>query len=420
MNGPILRRPSALVHAVWICVLLAILALLAGATLVQVDKVVRAEGQVRTEEHSAHVVSPVSGRIQAVHVDEGDAVRKGDRLLTIEPDANGLSIHQARLNMVRFASEYEAYSGAPALLQAKTDAEALAYRIVRNGAAAELRAAQARRTTVEKELAESQSRVEVEGAALGRQQALEPIVVERLERHTELVRNGFQSPVSLLSMTQEAIDAREQVAIARRRLARAREEVKLREAALVAASTDLDRLKMQRTAEAYSHFQQAEADVMRLTDLSRNSAIDSPVDGVIEHLSEQVAGNAVRAGERLMSVVPTETRLELQLRVRNEDYPFVKPGQEVNVKFDAYPFTIYGSRPAVVIRVLREVLPSESGLSDYVAIAQLQAPPPEQPSMVIRRGMKLIADIEVGHQRPIDIWLDPFLRFGNEAFRESR
>jgi hypothetical protein len=40
--------------------------------------------------------------------------------------------------------------------------------------------------------------------------------------------------------------------------------------------------------------------------------------------------------------------------------------------------------------------------------------------MVIRRGMKLLADIEVGKQRPIDIWLDPFMRFASEAFRESR
>lgn len=106
--------------------------------------------------------------------------------------------------------------------------------------------------------------------------------------------------------------------------------------------------------------------------------------------------------------------------MRNEDYPFVKPGQAIDVKFEAYPFTIYGSRPAVVVRVLREVLPGDERLADYVAIARLTPASDDLQALDIRHGMKLIADIEVGKQRPIDIWLDPFLRFGNEAFRERR
>lgn len=121
-----------------------------------------------------------------------------------------------------------------------------------------------------------------------------------------------------------------------------------------------------------------------------------------------------------MSVVPFRTPLELQLRVRNEDYPFIKPGHSIDVKFEAYPFTIYGSRRAVVVRVLREVLPGDERRADYIAIARLQPTLDAVQALDIRHGMKLTADIEVGKQRPIDIWLDPFIRFGSEVFRERR
>lgn len=420
MTNPILERPSRLMHATWISALLAILAAIACASAVEVEKVVRAEGQVRAEEQSAHILAPLSGRIQSVQVSEGDSVRTGARLMTIEPDANGLSIQQARLNRVRFASAYEAYSGLRLPLELQSDAERNAQRIVRGSVEAELLATEAHLGAVAMELAESRAQVDVETAALRRQEALEPVVRERMERHADLVRSGFQSPVSLLAMKQDAIDAREQIAIARRRVARAGEEVKRRDAALAAARTDLARIKAQRAAEAYTQFLQAEAEFQRSTELSRNSAIESPVDGVVEHVSDQVAGNAVRAGERLMSVVPTGTRLELQLRVRNEDYPFIEPGQWVDVKFEAYPFTIYGSRAAVIVRVMREALSGETGLASYVVIAQLQPRRSGDAALNIRHGMKLMADIEVGKQRPIDIWLDPFIRFGSEAFRERR
>ncbi|WP_322469031.1 HlyD family efflux transporter periplasmic adaptor subunit [Hydrogenophaga sp. SNF1] len=396
------------------------MASIACATAIEVEKVVRAEGQVRSVAQSAHIVAPLAGRIQSVQVSEGDFVHQGDRLMTIEPDANGLSVHQARLNMIRHASAYGAYSGLSVPVEPLDSAEIETQRIVRRAVEAELLAANARLETVKGELMESLAQEDVEAATLRRREALQPIARERLERHAELVRKGFQSHVSLLAMQQDAVDAGEQVLIARKRLAHAKEDVGLHRAALSAARMEVDRIRRQKAAETHAQFLQASAEFQRLTDLSRNSAIESPADGVIEHVSEQVAGNAVRAGERLMSVVPVRTPLELQLRVRNEDYPFVKPGQAIDVKFEAYPFTIYGSRPAVVVRVLREVLPGDERLADYVAIARLTPASDDLQALDIRHGMKLIADIEVGKQRPIDIWLDPFLRFGNEAFRERR
>lgn len=420
MTGPILTRPSHLTHAAWILPLLALLALIFAAAIVEVEQMVRADGQVRTEEPSAQIVAPMAGRILQVHVREGDAVTKGARLLTLEPDVNGLSLREARLQMVRYEASYAAYAEVPSALTMRDDAEVTAQRIIRRSVEAELLAAQAQLRPVAKQLAESQAQVDIEAAALRRQEALEPLVRNRVERMAELARSGFQSPMSLLSAQQELVDAREQTLIASKRLKRASEEVRRHDATLAAARMDLARLKAQKAADAHIQWLQAQAVLERLTDLSRNSAIDSPADGVIEYVSQQIAGNAVSAGERLMAVVPASAQLALQLRIRNEDYPFIKPGQLVDVKFEAYPFTIYGSRLAVIVRVLREVSPQDTAQASYTAIARLLPDSTNQTALDIRHGMKFRGDIEVGRQRPIDIWLAPFIRFGHEVFREGR
>lgn len=420
MTGPILTRPSHLTHAAWILPLLAIFALILAAVIVEVEQVVRADGQVRTEEPSAQIVAPMAGRILQVHVREGDAVSKGARLLTLEPDVNGLSLRESRLQIVRYEAAYAAYAEVPSALKVSDPAEVTAQRIIRRSIEAELLAAQAQLRTVEEQLAESQAQVDIEVAALRRQEALEPLVRDRMERLSELARSGFQSPMSLLSAQQDLVDAREQTLIARKRLKRASEEVRRRGTALTAARMDLARLKVQKAADAHIQWLQAQAILDRLSDLSRNSAIDSPADGVIEYVSQQISGNAVRAGERLMTVVPVKAAMALQLRIRNEDYPFVKPGQLVDVKFDAYPFTIYGSRRAVITRVLREVSLEDASQANYTAIARLQPDFADKPALNVRHGMKLRGDIEVGRRRPIDIWLAPFVRFGHEVFREGR
>lgn len=420
MTAPHVQRPTVLLHACWVSALLLLLAAVTLASVVEVEKVVRSDGEVRARAPGAPIVSSLSGRILHVHVHEGDEVRKGDPLLTIEPDANGLSLQEARINVMRWTASHAAYTGQPLPVGDPADPAFSVQTIIHRGAQSELQAAQAHLIAVAEQLAESLAQVDVEAATLHRQRALEPFVRERLQRHAELVRSGFQSPMSLLTMKQDLVDAEQQAGIAAKRLALAGEAVKRSKAAVRAAQHDLDRLRAQRAAEAYAQMLQAKAALQRLTELSGRSVIVSPVDGVIEHVVRQVAGNAIRSDERLMSVVPESTPMELQLRIRNEDYPFVKAGQAVHVKFEAYPFTIYGSRRAEVVRVLREARGSEAHLSSFVAIAKLHPSPGDVVALDIRPGMAFRADIEVGRQRPIDTWLAPFIRFGHEALRDRR
>ena len=416
-------RPAWLLHAIWVTSLAAMAAVVVGAIMLPIEKVVRSAGQVRTVDPVSPIVAPVSGRIRSMHVVDGQIIARGQPLVTIEPDVNGLSIAQAAARRFRAAAELAAYTGQtfPELSEASLDLsnEALA---ISKRVTADRDAMQAEALAFERQWEEAAANLAVECSALERLEALEPAMLERLRSGEQLVKDGFQSPIAVLAIRQEAIDASRQISIAEARVERASKEMVRRHAAWKAQRAEASRLEAQRAAAARSELQEARFDLEKLTDLSEISIVRSPVSGAVEQVSDQLAGNAVRAGERLLSVIPDASRFELSLLVRNEDFPFVRVGQAVEVKFDAFPYTVYGTRKAVVKATSNDVLISEPRGAHYRVIASIDfgALAFGEAAVPLKPGMKVSADIAVGLQRPIDIWLDPFLRFQMEALREVR
>jgi hemolysin D len=64
-------------------------------------------------------------------------------------------------------------------------------------------------------------------------------------------------------------------------------------------------------------------------------------------------GGVVKPGDTILNVVPLSATLEVEAQVLNKDIGIVLPGQRVTVKFDAFPFTRYGTIDGEVIDVSR-------------------------------------------------------------------
>ncbi|MDF3834646.1 HlyD family efflux transporter periplasmic adaptor subunit [Cupriavidus basilensis] len=414
-------RPSLLPHFAWICLLTALAALLAGGFALRIEKIVRSEGYVKTIDPISHVVAPITGRIRSLHVVEGQVIAKDEILLTIDPDANGLSIAQAKVRHMRAAAEYAAYSGKRAIAMHVSDEEALAVDAIHRRIAAERKALQAQASELERQLEEATASLEVERATLRRLQSLEPTIVARFRLNEQLVKEGFLAPITLLSLKQETIDASQQIKISEAKAERATREVQRRRASLLAHSADVLRIESGRTTESHAEMIQAKLELDKLTALSAVTVVRAPIGGIVEQLSDKLWSNSIRNGERLFSIVPTSSSFEIALLVRNEDFPFVRVGQPVDVKFDAFPYTIYGSKKATVKATSRNTLASESDASSYKILVGLDFASFQLGStnIPLKSGMKVSGDIGVGLQRPIDIWLEPFFRLALEALRDS-
>ena len=87
----------------------------------------------------------------------------------------------------------------------------------------------------------------------------------------------------------------------------------------------------------------------------------APRDGVVASLRVEV-GDAVQATDPLLDIVPEDSSLLAELIVGSNSIGFLRPGQEVRVYLDAFPYEQYGSQTGRIVEIGRTALgPFESG-----------------------------------------------------------
>lgn len=90
-------------------------------------------------------------------------------------------------------------------------------------------------------------------------------------------------------------------------------------------------------------------------------AVTAPVDGVV---SSQLVkhGQAVQAGQSLLSVLPGDEGLEAELLVPSRAIGFIEPGDRVLLRYQAFPYQKFGHHEGQVTRISRSALsPVELG-----------------------------------------------------------
>jgi len=70
--------------------------------------------------------------------------------------------------------------------------------------------------------------------------------------------------------------------------------------------------------------------------------IRSPMDAIVKNILITTKGARVRPGDIIMELVPFGDKLIIEAKLPTTDVSFVKKGQKVAVKLDAYDYSIYG------------------------------------------------------------------------------
>lgn len=101
-------------------------------------------------------------------------------------------------------------------------------------------------------------------------------------------------------------------------------------------------------------------------------AVAAPVEGIV---ATQIvkSGQAVVAGQPLLSVLPGDGRLEAELLVPSRAIGFIEPGDTVLLRYQAYPYQKFGHHQGKVARISRSAL-SSSELHSLVGNAQAGEP----------------------------------------------
>ncbi|MXV43594.1 HlyD family type I secretion periplasmic adaptor subunit [Saccharibacter sp. 17.LH.SD] len=94
----------------------------------------------------------------------------------------------------------------------------------------------------------------------------------------------------------------------------------------------------------------------------------APADGIVLTQAAVSVGAVVEPQVRVMTMVPTDSGLEMEAILRAQDAGFVKMGDRALVKFAAFPYDLYGGAKATV-----KVISADTFLPDEAASSNIRA-----------------------------------------------
>lgn len=302
----------------------AILALLFGANY---TRTARLTGWLVPQQGVVRVLAPRQGIVTALHVAEGDVVRKGDALATLSDETQSRSLGDVQAEVAR------QMSGRRDSLLAEREQQQRLF-------------AQQQRA-----LAERHAAMGDEARQLEREVELLKARVEIARRneamHREQFRQGYIAEMRLQLIESETLEQVVRLGALERSLMTAR-----RERAVVA--TELAGLPLKQDKElalldrSLAQLGQERVEV----EARREIVVPAPGDGTVTAI-QAVVGAAAGNTLPLMSIVPRDNKLDAHLYGPSRAVGFVRPGQRVLLRYQAFPYQRFGHHMGVVGSVSR-------------------------------------------------------------------
>jgi hemolysin D len=400
---------------------------LAWACLGSIDVVAVAPGRIIPDGRIKTVQAPDQGVVRAVFVRDGQVVAEGEPLIELDATLSEAELEQAReallvaqIDRARAKALLDYADGRRRPFEPPEGVDEAVIETQRSIVAARIDEQEAAVAGLVAEQRQRRSDTAMVAADLTRLEQQLPLAEEQLRSFQALEARGFAARLRVAEVEERTIGIRQDLVIRREELSRAR-------AAEAGARQRLEAARSTFRREALDAFNEADA-TARLraqeyaiaSERNRRMVLTAPAAGVVQQLQVTTIGAVVRPADPLLVIVPEGTRLVVEVNVLNRDAGFVREGQEVRVKLEAFPFTRYGvvegrltflSRDAIEDENLGLVFPARVELSQQTISVGGQR-------RLLTAGMAVTAEIKTGRRRIIEFLLSPIARRVEEAGRE--
>jgi adhesin transport system membrane fusion protein len=315
-------KPPHRSRATLLVFMVSMVALVLWASVGKIDQVTRAQGQVIAAERTQIIQSPDGGVLTQLHVKEGDLVKAGQLLATMQKERAQAAVSDTR-------------------------AKVAALRITLARLQAEI---------FEKPLRFDPSLL---------------TYTDYIQNQTELYnkrQRAFKDEIAALS---KILSLAEDELRINRQLQASGDVSRAEILRLERASADI---AAQLTGKRNKYFQDAQAEMTKTqeelstqveqlndrTTLLEHTELVAPVDGVVNNIKINTLGGVVRQGDTVMELLPSGDNLIVETKVLPPDIGFVKIGQTASVKLDAYDYSIFGGMQGKVHYISPDVLTEET------------------------------------------------------------
>jgi hemolysin D len=404
-------------------------------TFGEIDVVASAPGKLIPADNVKLVQPAEAGIVRAIMVRDGQYVRKGQPLVALDPTVStaeaaqaSKALRTAELDAARARAILSALDGHGLAFRAPEGTPATLADTQRQLAAAELGDIQSGIAAYEADRrSAAAARSEARNQAVKLDETL-PLLDEQLSANEQLLAKGYVSKLKVIEMRRQRMAAARDRDISLDTASKA-------EAQMARAGSSAAQSRAQARARILDQLSKAEAegDLRReeLTKATQRSSLQklrSPVDGTVAQLAVHTIGGVVEPAKPIMVIVPKGGALVAEVKLANRDMGFVKVGQPVAVKLEAFPFTRYGAVPghvewmsadAVEDEKAAAVKPADQGLVFTLRVSLDRLSIPSNGSRVpLSSGMSVTADIRTGKRTIMSYLLSPIDEARFQAARE--
>ncbi len=402
------------------------------AATTEISGAVIATGTVVVDSRVKKVQSSNAGIVARINVREGDRVKSGDVLLSldetvtranlaiVEKGLDELNVRVARLEAERDGSP--AIDFALALASGSPQAE-LARLTAGEQSLFELRlqARDGQKAQLRKRL--SQLADEISG--LGEQQGAKRQEMELIKAELEDVRSLWQQKLVALEritgLEREAVRLKGEHGQLTSAIAQAQGRV---------AETELQiiQIDQQMRSEVAAELRDAQAKIAELAerkvaarDALKHIDIRSPQDGIVHELAVHTVGGVVTAAEPLMLIVPIADDLTIETRIQPQDVDQVTTGQGATLRLSAFNQQTTPELNGVVKQISPDlVVDQRSGQGFYTARVNIPASEVSKlRGIVLTPGMPVEVFLPTGDRTMLSYLVKPMMDQIERAFREG-
>ena len=429
---------SPTLHVTILFTISAFIAVLLMSFIFKVEVVSRGQGRVVPTSRVQVVQPEFSGRIAAIHVQNGMSVKKGDVLIDFDPTEAKVELNKIQAEMDRLAIEavrldtlvnasggdVRAFDFLSITLRTFVVPDSLTdhpfateQRLLLdaelNDFLASLGQIDAREETIRKSEA-------VTGANIDRLAAAIEIQAVRLRTYEQLRQQGAASQSSLLDVQQAFTELEHErdvylAELEQKSAERSALDSERRRIIAYLRNTLLDR-KAQINARLATLSEEERTAFRRVS----AATLRSPSSGIVDRLSVFTVGGIAEAGAELLRVVPVDIAVEVESTFSNQDIGFMAIGQRANIRLDAYPSARFGFLKGSVTDIAADS--AEVADEQWAYIVRIE---PDQAFLIagsdkypLRPGMTATIDVTTDERRIISYFFAPIVQTIQDAMGE--
>jgi HlyD family secretion protein len=389
---------------------LMVLTALVLSGVMKVDKIISAQGKLVSSASTVVVQPFVTSIVQSINVSEGQIVKKGDVLATLNPT-------YAAADLTALTAQQQAYSAQVARLEAQENGTPYNPDPANPASALQLQTYNQQQAQFDFTMEDYAQKIRALQTNIAGYEDQAKYYQQRLgiASNVEDMRSKLQqlqvgSKLDTLAATDDRVNIQADLASALSSASASQRDLASQQAERDAFVQQTKATISQQLSDAINNLTQAQQSLAK--DQLNNQLVQlvAPRDSIVLSVAKVSVGSVMQSGELLMQLVPIDAPFVVQADIQGADTGYVHPGDRVNVKFDTLPFLQYGQAKGIVQTISPDSFnpqDTQTGAPDVPGAAQslyyratisleelnLHNTPP---GFRLMPGMPLQADVRVG------------------------